>query len=102
MKKLFLIFSSKLTDKLERYAKEISGIEEFASLPDYLQNIWSQVSPYSELLLTELNKILGWLKVVSNKNGYILINRYFVPKYYILGGVKKEKEIFPMGWMVLI
>lgn len=93
MTKLFLIFSHKLTVEQVRDAKESLGIDEFVSLPDNLQAIWSQVSPYSELPLTELNKIVDWLKFESNKGDYILVQGDFGATFYVVDFCLKNNLI---------
>jgi len=58
MKKLFLLFSHTLTPAQELDAKERLGIENFVSLPDELQGLWSNIPPQ----LTELSDYLEPLK----------------------------------------
>jgi hypothetical protein len=91
--KLFLLFSHKLTDKQITDAKESLGVEKFVYLPDDLQVIWSQVSPYSELPLIELNRIVDWLKFEANKGDYILVQGDFGATFYVVDFCLKNNLI---------
>ncbi|MCB4205246.1 hypothetical protein LF845_09780 [Deferribacterales bacterium Es71-Z0220] len=93
MTKLFLLFSHKLTDKQITDAKESLGVEKFVYLPDDLQVIWSQVSPYSELPLIELNRIVDWLKFEANKGDYILVQGDFGATFYVVDFCLKNNLI---------
>lgn len=90
MTKIFLIFSHKLTDVQVKDVKEVLSVDDFVYLPDNLQNIWSQILPYGELPISELNKIIDWIKVEANKNDYILVQGDFGATYYMVNWAFKS------------
>lgn len=57
MKKMILIFSHKLSDEQKKEAKENWNINEFVSLPEELQNIWSNIDPDLDTLNESLVSI---------------------------------------------
>ncbi len=72
MKKMFLLFSHKLTEIQREDAINTLNIKEFISLPENLQNYWSNVDPidYDE---EKFDKIMNYIEKESNKEDYALI-----------------------------
>ena len=66
-KKMFLLFSHKLTEDQIREAKEIKGVTGFVSLPEDLQHDWSNVPP--ELADYELEDYAKRFYTWLDKNG---------------------------------
>jgi hypothetical protein len=84
MKKMFLIFSHKLTNLQKEDASVSLGIKQFSNLPDDLQKKWSGISSKGELPVKELLKIIDWLIASSNKGDYVLVQGDFGATYYIV------------------
>jgi len=77
MKRLFLIFSHRLTDAQKEDAKSSLGIEEFIYLPDNLQRLWSNIPPDIEDLDSYLSPIFDYLKTNAQRGDYALIQGDF-------------------------
>lgn len=72
MKKLFLLFSHKLTPKQILDAKDNLGIEEFVELPQNLQALWSNIPPHLQNLNDYLLPLKYYIKE-NAKNGDIFL-----------------------------
>lgn len=72
MKKMFLLFSHKLTEIQKEDAINSLNVENFIFLPEKLQNYWSNVDTvsYDE---ENFNEIMAYLKKESNIGDYALI-----------------------------
>jgi hypothetical protein len=81
MKKLFLLFSHKLTKFQSDEAKNKLGIQEFIYLPEEIQKIWSNISPKGELSENQLGFIKKYLLENSNDKDYVLIQGDFGAVY---------------------
>ena len=71
-KKALLVFSHQLTENQEKELIEEYGVKDIESLPDELQNMWSNVSinkDYKE----NLEKIKNFVKKKFGKGDIILI-----------------------------
>jgi hypothetical protein len=77
MKKMFLLFSHKLTSIQENDAKNSLGIEEFVYLPKDLQELWSNVPPKLEMLYDYLKPLEEFLLQHAKENDIILIQGDF-------------------------
>ena len=84
MKKLFLLFSHKLTDDQIDEAENKLGVNEIIYLPENLQELWSMVLPEGELNLERLRKITDWIRNNANKDDYILIQGEYGSTYYLV------------------
>jgi hypothetical protein len=93
MKKMFLLFSHKLTDAQIDDAKKSLQVQEFVYLPDQLQYLWSNIPPN----ITNLNKYLRPLEkfVLENANihDYLLIQGDFGGVYNMVNFSKKNNLI---------
>ena len=76
-KRLFLLFSHKLTEKQKSAAYKELGISEIVSLPKDLQEKYSQVPADLPSLKDYAQSILDWLKSQSKKGDYVLIQGEF-------------------------
>lgn len=94
-KRLFLIFSHKLTDIQIEDAKANLGIDEFIYLPDELQNIWRNISPYVEDINDKLEGFFKWIDVNVSKEDYILIQGDFGATYHLVKYCK-SKDLRPI------
>jgi len=88
MKKMFLLFSHELTDAQKEDAKSSLGIEEFISLPDSLQKLWSNIPPEIEDLDSYLSPILEYLKTNAKNGDYALIQGDFGATYKMVNFAK--------------
>ena len=75
MKRMFLIFSHKLTKEQEEDAKRGFGVEEFVYLPSKLQEIWSNIPP--EAPKVEISELEKWLKKSLKKEDIVLVQGDF-------------------------
>ena len=77
MKRMFLLFSHKLTEEQEKDAKENLGIEEFVYLPENLQKTWSNIPPEIEDIKPLLEDIKQFLREKASKGDVVLIQGDF-------------------------
>lgn len=84
MTKLILLFSHKLTNEQMGSAEKELNVNEFVYLPSDLQEKWSNVPPDADELADYLNPIKEWVKSVSNKGDYILIQGDFGVSYLMV------------------
>jgi hypothetical protein len=95
MKKLFLIFSHKLTNEQIDDAKNSLNIEKFEYLPKELQIIWSNIPTDLKSLDEYLNPIKEYLKKYSNNSDYVLIQGEFGAVYNIVN-YSKTNNLIPI------
>ena len=93
MKKMFLIFSHKLTSTQIEDAKQNLHIDEFIPLPKELQQIWSNIPPEIESLKKQLKPIRKFLKKNVTKDDYVLIQGDFGAVYEIVNLAKKLNAV---------
>jgi hypothetical protein len=95
MKKMFLLFSHKLTEIQEEDARKSLQIQEFLYLPDELQHLWSNIPPN----ITNLNKYLRPLErfVLENANihDYLLVQGDFGGVYNMVN-FSKSNNLIPV------
>jgi len=77
MKKMFLLFSHKLTDVQIKDAKENWGVGEFVYLPETLQKIWSNIPPEADDIKVLIENIKYFLKENANSGDIVLIQGDF-------------------------
>jgi len=83
-RKLFLLFSHKLTDEQTQDAKRSLNATDFIYLPDDLQKKWSAVDPEIGSLKEYSAPIAEWLKNNAQKDDYVLIQGDFGMVYYFV------------------
>ena len=88
MKKMFLLFSHKLTKLQEEDARGSLDIEEFVSLPSDLQVLWSNIPPEIENLDSYLNPIKNFIKDNAQKDDIVLIQGDFGGCYEMVNFTK--------------
>ena len=93
MKKMFLIFSHKLTPKQTEDAQKNLNIDEFIPLPKELQQIWSNIPPEIKNLKKQLKPIKKFLKKNVTKKDYVLIQGDFGAVYEIVNLTKKLNAV---------
>ena len=94
-KKMLLIFSHKLTDIQIKDAKTNLDVDEFIYLPNELQSIWSNISPYEYDINKELEGIYEWIDRNSSMGDYILIQGDFGATYQLVNYCKL-KDLRPI------
>ncbi len=88
MKKMFLLFSHTLTQAQKEDAKRSLGAEEFVSLPEDLQKLWSNIPPHIESLQEYLEPVKEFLKQNAKEGDYALIQGDFGACCQMVGFVK--------------
>jgi len=76
-KKMFLLFSHKLTDEQIKDAKENLGINEFMYLPQNLQRKFSNVPPELDSIKEYSQIFIDFLKENTKKEDYVLVQGDF-------------------------
>jgi hypothetical protein len=89
MKKMLLLFSHSLTPEQKEDAKKTLFVEEFLSLPDDLQSLWSQVPPEDEINDT-VQFFIEWIKNHAKKGDIALIQGEFGMTFAISDWCLKE------------
>jgi len=84
MKKMFLLFSHKLTSAEKQCAEELYGVEEFLYLPHDLQKIWSNISPDIKNILHYLEPLKKYLSNYAKKGDVVLIQGDFGATYHMV------------------
>jgi len=77
MKRMFLLFSHKLTEEQEKDAKKSFGVDEFIYLPQNLQEIWSNIPPEIEDIKPLLEDIKQFLRDNAKTGDIVLIQGDF-------------------------
>lgn len=89
-RKMFLVFSHKITEEQIVEGKSRYCIEEFMYLPDDLQKCWSGLRPEGSLDMIALDKIIEWLKNSAKKDDLVLIQGDFGAVYTMVGFCEKN------------
>ena len=89
-RKMYLVFSHKLTEKQIEDAKSNLDVEEFIYLPTELQNIWSNISPRKEDMKDDLNELVVWIDENISKEDYVLIQGDYGATYYLVEYCKSK------------
>jgi len=75
--KMILLFSHTLTPEQKEDAEKTLKVDEFISLPDELQNLWSNVPPEIENLDNYLEPIFNYLRKNLKKGDFVLVQGDF-------------------------
>lgn len=89
-KNFLLVFSHTLTKTQLKDAKSM-GITKFIYLPEDLQNIWSNICAEGNLPISDLERIVEWINLNSNRGDFVLVQGDFGATYYIVN------KCFEMG-----
>jgi hypothetical protein len=92
-KRMFLIFSHRLTDMQKHQAETELGIEEFVYLPENLSQKWSNVPPDIETLDEYLHDLLAWLDGNSSEGDYVLVQGDYGATFMVVTYCLKRKLI---------
>ncbi|MGJ0303598.1 CRISPR-associated protein Csx20 [Aliarcobacter cryaerophilus] len=88
MKKMFLLFSHKLTQIQKDDAVATFGIDEFVYLPKNLQEVFSNVPSNLDRLNNYLEDIKKYLKENSSKDDIVLIQGDFGATFILVNFAK--------------
>lgn len=90
MRKIFLIFSHELTEEQKFDLYKNWQVQEFVTLPAYLQALWSNIPPELESLDVYLTPLFEWLREKALPQDLVLIQGDFGAVYL---AVKKAFEL---------
>ena len=90
MPKMFLLFSHTLTKEQIEDAKNNLGVEEFISLPQTLQQLWSNIPPDIKDLTSYLEPIKEWLQKQLKVGDYVLVQGDFGATCKMVSFVKRQ------------
>ncbi len=82
---LFLLFNHRITTLQKKDAADTLGIFRFFSLPDDLQNLWSQIPANLQQLTDYLAPIRAWLEESTVAGDYVLIQGDFGACFLMVG-----------------
>jgi hypothetical protein len=77
MKRLFLLFSHKLTEQQVADAKKSLGVEEFVYLPTEIQKLWSSIPPSLDELNAYLTPIVEYIDSYAKTEDIFLVQGDF-------------------------
>ena len=89
MKRMFLLFSHKLTASQEADAKDSLGVGEFVYLDEKLQKVWSNVPPDMDNIKEYLDPIIEFLKSSLKSGDVVLVQGDFGATCYVARVVKE-------------
>ena len=95
MKKMFLLFSHRLTEAQMQEATQKFGVKEFVYLPDQLQNLWSAVPADIESLREYIEPIKSFVKENTSRGDIILIQGDFGMAFSMVM-FSKQRELVPI------
>lgn len=82
---MFLIFNHTLTKEQEKEARDVLEVEEIISLPQDLQNFWSNIPPDVDLNEEMFEPIVSFLSENKSQNlNYCLIQGDFGATVYLV------------------
>jgi hypothetical protein len=88
MKKLFLLFSHTLTPAQELDAKESLNIENFVTLPNDLQQLWSNIPPYLKDISGYLEPLKEYIQNNAEDGDVLLVQGDFGGCYEMINFIK--------------
>lgn len=92
MKMLTVISHTLMEEQIEE-AKNRLKVDSIVSMPEDINNIWSNISPFGCLPTDQIESIVKWIEKESNKGDYVLIQGDFGATYYIVDYCIKNSRI---------
>ena len=89
MKRMFLLFSHKLTASQEADAKDSLGVGEFVYLDEKLQELWSNIPPDLGNIKEYLDPIIEFLKSSLKSGDVVLVQGDFGATCYMVRVIKE-------------
>ena len=93
MRKIFLLFSHKLSDAQIKELKDRFGIKKFVNLSNELQKLWSNFPPENSFPEKIADKFIEYLKKSSEKEDLVLVQGEFGLVFYIVDWCLKNQRI---------
>lgn len=87
---MLLLFSHTLTLEQKKDARENLEVGEFISLPEDLQQKWSNIPPELESLKEYLQDIFEWIGKASEVGDYVLVEGDFGATYLVVNYCLKQ------------
>jgi hypothetical protein len=87
---LFLIFNHQITSDQEADARRTLGVKAIVSLPEALQNLWSNIPPDLPKLMDYLRPLRDWLSAQAGAGDHVLIQGDFGACYLMVGFALKQ------------
>ena len=84
MKKFIVLMSHDMSDIQKNDAYENLKVAEIIEAPAEIKAIWGNVDPISDLDISKLDKVISWIKNISEKGDYILVQGEFGATFYIV------------------
>lgn len=84
MKKFIVLMSHDMSDIQKNDAYENLKVTEIIEAPAEIKAIWGNVDPISDLDISKLDKVISWIKNISEKGDYILVQGEFGATFYIV------------------
>ncbi|MEN7546982.1 CRISPR-associated protein Csx20 [Rapidithrix thailandica] len=94
--KLYLLFSHSLTPEQMADARRSLGVEEFVSLPEDLQQRFSNIPPDIDDLNEYLTPVYDWIGEHANELDYFLVQGDFGATYKIVDFIKSFNYGIPV------
>ena len=93
MRKIFLLFSHKLSEAQIKELKDRFRIKEFVNLSNELQKLWSNFPPENNFPEKIADKFIAYLEKNSKKDDLILVQGEFGLVFYIVDWCLKNQRI---------
>ena len=84
MRKFIVLMSHDMSDIQKNDAYENLKVAEIIEAPAEIKAIWGNVDPISDLDISKLDKVISWIKNISEKGDYILVQGEFGATFYIV------------------
>lgn len=84
MRKFIVLMSHDMSDIQKNDAYENLKVTEIIEAPSEIKAIWGNVDPISDLDISKLDKVISWIKNISEKGDYILVQGEFGATFYIV------------------
>ncbi|WP_455542955.1 CRISPR-associated protein Csx20 [Intestinibacter sp.] len=84
MKKFIVLMSHDMSELQKNDAYKNLEVDEIIEAPKKIKTIWANINPTSELDIDRLNDVILWIKGISQKQDYILVQGEFGATFYIV------------------
>lgn len=84
MKKFIVLMSHDMSEIQKNDAYENLKVTQIIKAPTQIKEIWGNVDPISDLDISKLNNVTSWIKNISQKGDYVLVQGEFGATFYIV------------------
>lgn len=84
MKKFIVLMSHDMSEIQKNDAYENLKVTQIIKAPTQIKEIWGNVDPISDLDISKLNSVTSWIKNISQKGDYVLVQGEFGATFYIV------------------